>query len=68
MCKLFVLDKNTWEHISRCKLFVLGKIYLEPYHKMQIICIWLEYLKPYNSMETNGYCRQIKSPIKKDAC
>ena len=51
--KVFVLDRNTWNHITMCKLFVLRIvtwsdnyllliiiIYLKPYNCLQMICIW----------------------------
>ena len=57
--KLFVLDRNTWFHITECKIELrmvpwrynsLLKIiiisYMKPYNCVQIICIRKEYLKP----------------------
>ena len=40
MCKLFVLDRNTWNNTSECKLFVLKIISLQ-----KIIIIYLKLAK-----------------------
>ena len=54
MCKLLVLNRNTWNHITVWKLFVLRRD-IWSYNCLQTIIIiiisWLKYLKQYNCVQ-----------------
>ena len=50
--KLFVLDRNTWHHITMCKLFVSRRV---TWSYSCLFGIIISYLKPYICMQRNGY-------------
>ena len=50
--KLFVLDKNTWNHINMFKLFVLRMIN-RSYNHFKIIIIIIIHLKSYDYVWKN---------------
>ena len=62
--KLFVLDRNTWNHITMCKSFILKIVTWSHNCSLRIIitiiclktiCFRWKYLKPYKCGQTNYY-------------